>query len=191
MDQEMLSRLELLDGTGTPAWIGYLARSENFYKHDDFIWESAVKSGIDPDLWKAVVMVESAGYAAAISGRGAMGLAQLTPETASDVGLKPNEHYDPEANLHAGARYLNSLMKRFGGNLRYALAGYNAGPGTVMRHGGVPSFQETRRYISSVMVLYQWLKKNPGHWSMNRARFLHPVFNQKNFGSQSVEFALL
>ncbi len=153
--------------TEEPRWVAHLANSQNFYRHDALIWESAVANGLDPDLWKAIIMVESSGDRQALSWAGAMGLAQLMPGTARSLGLKPHQHFDPQANLSAGAGYFRWLLKRFGGNLTLAVAAYNSGPGAVATYGGIPPFEETRKFVNSVLTLHRWLGDHPQCWAMN------------------------
>ena len=97
---------------------------------------AAQRHGLDPNLVLAVVGVESAFQPDAVSNKGAQGLMQLMPGTARDLGV--TDALDPAQNLDGGTRYLRMLMSRYGGDLGKALAAYNAGPGAVKRHGGVP-----------------------------------------------------
>jgi soluble lytic murein transglycosylase-like protein len=110
----------------------------------------AANAGVDPALVAAVARTESGLDPAARSPAGAVGLMQLMPATATVLGVA--DPYDPAANVRAGAAYLRELLGRFGGNVPAAVAAYNAGPGTVERYGGVPPFEETRRYVARVMA---------------------------------------
>src|SRR5512134_320076 len=103
---------------------------------------AAERHGLDPALVLAVVSVESAFQPKAVSPKGAQGLMQLMPQTASALGVA--DSLDPVQNLDGGTRHLGSLLTFYGGDLRRALAAYNAGPGAVARHGGVPPYAETR-----------------------------------------------
>ena len=100
----------------------------------------------------AMVAVESRFRPWAVSPAGALGLMQITPTTALHLGLEaPSSALDPIANLRAGIKYFVGLQRRFNGDLKMALAAYNAGPTAVRRHGGVPPIQETRNYINRVL----------------------------------------
>lgn len=111
------------------------------------------QQGLDPDLVKAVIQVESAYRPAAVSHKGAMGLMQLMPATAQSLAVR--DPWDPDQNVQGGTRYLRYLMDLFGGQLELVLAGYNAGPEAVNRYGGVPPFDETRNYVEKVLRIYR------------------------------------
>jgi soluble lytic murein transglycosylase-like protein len=113
---------------------------------------AAQRHGLDPNLVLAVVSVESAFEPGAVSNKGAQGLMQLMPGTARDMGVA--DVFDPVQNLDGGARYLRLLIARYGGDLGKALAAYNAGPGAVSRHRGVPPYRETHHYIDKVLKKY-------------------------------------
>ena len=114
---------------------------------------AAARHGLDPNLVLAVARTESCFDPRARSVAGALGLMQLMPATARELGVV--DPFDPEASLDGGSRYLARMLARFGGDLDLALAAYNAGPGNVVRHGGVPPFAETRRYVERVSRLYR------------------------------------
>jgi soluble lytic murein transglycosylase-like protein len=114
---------------------------------------AARRHKLDPDLVLALVQVESAFRPNAVSPKGAQGLTQLMPATARELGVK--DAFDPAQNLDGGARYLRQLLTRYGGDVKRALAAYNAGPGAVDRHQGVPPFRETRQYVRRVLDKYQ------------------------------------
>jgi soluble lytic murein transglycosylase-like protein len=101
--------------------------------------------------------VESGFRADAVSRKGAQGLMQLMPATAASLGVA--DAFDPETNLDGGSRYLAELIALYGGDLNRALAAYNAGPGAVSRHRGVPPYRETQAYVKKVMGRYK--KKAP------------------------------
>ncbi|MBM4289982.1 MAG: lytic transglycosylase domain-containing protein [Deltaproteobacteria bacterium] len=118
---------------------------------DSLIQESSRRHGVDPNLVRAVMMVESGGNPRAESKKGAIGLMQLMPETAKGLGVK--DPWDPAQNIEGGAKYLRENLGKFG-NTTMALAAYNAGPGNVQKHRGVPPFEETQNYVSKVLDLY-------------------------------------
>jgi soluble lytic murein transglycosylase-like protein len=104
---------------------------------------------LDPDLVNSVIRAESGFKVHAISPKGAQGLMQLMPGTASKLGV-PNA-FDPEANVDGGTRYLRELLERYNFDLIKALAAYNAGPHRVEQYGGVPPYRETRLYVASIV----------------------------------------
>lgn len=107
---------------------------------------AARKHGVPEDLFLRLVNQESRFKPNARSHKGAIGLAQLMPQTARQLGVDP---HDPQDNLDGGARYLRMMYEEFG-SWRIALAAYNAGPGAVKKHGGVPPFRETRNYVKVI-----------------------------------------
>ncbi len=112
------------------------------------VQELASRFDLSPALIEALVWQESRWNAAALSPKGAQGLAQLMPGTARELGVDAR---DPNANLEGGARYLRAQLDRFDGDLEKALAAYNAGPGRVERAGGIPNIQETKTYVAAIM----------------------------------------
>jgi soluble lytic murein transglycosylase-like protein len=119
----------------------------------DLAAATARRHGLDPDLVTAVVSVESGFRPQAVSPKGAQGLMQLMPKTASSLGVK--DAFDPAQNLDGGTRHLGQLLTLYGGDLTRALAAYNAGEGAVGRHGGVPPYRETRAYVKKVLARYR------------------------------------
>jgi soluble lytic murein transglycosylase-like protein len=119
----------------------------------DIIDQAAVQHGVDPALVSAVIHAESAFRPNAISPKGAQGLMQLMPATAQELGV--GDAFLPEQNIDGGVRYLAWLLNLHDGDVRLATAAYNAGPGAVRRHRGVPPFAETRTYIQRVEILHQ------------------------------------
>lgn len=110
--------------------------------------ELSARFDLSPALIEALVWQESRWRSGAVSPVGARGLAQLMPGTARELGVNAD---DPFANLEGGARYLREQMDRFGGDVEKALAAYNAGPGRVIKSGGVPRIRETQLYVASIM----------------------------------------
>ena len=131
---------------------------------------AATAHGIDPKLLHALVIVESAYQSNALSKAGAAGLAQLMPGTAQ--AFRVTDRFDPTTNLFAGAAYLARLLARFG-DLRLALAAYNAGPGRVAQLGRVPSIPETQAYVASVVDCYLALTAGRGVLSAKQCHAPH------------------
>ncbi len=115
------------------------------------IFNSASNQGVDPALVEAIVAVESAFNPMAVSVKGAMGLMQLMPPTASRYGVA--DPFDPKQNVSGGVRYLRDLLLRFE-NLLHALAAYNAGERAVLRYQGLPPYPETQDYVRKVLDRY-------------------------------------
>lgn len=119
--------------------------------YQDAIAEAATAHGLDEKLLHALVLTESGYRTRACSPAGACGLTQLMPGTAADLGVQ--DRFDPLANLRGGADYLARQILRFG-DLRLALAAFNAGPARVARLGRVPDIEETRHYVATVIACY-------------------------------------
>lgn len=126
---------DVADTAGPAQWRGRVA-------------ELATKYDISPALLEALVWQESRWHTGAVSPVGARGLAQLMPGTARQLGVNP---HDPSANLEGGARYLRAQLDTFDGDIEKALAAYNAGPGRVLRAGGIPRIRETQNYVSAIL----------------------------------------
>jgi soluble lytic murein transglycosylase-like protein len=129
--------------------------------------QAAATHGLDPKLLHALVIVESAYHAKAVSPVGAGGLTQLMPATAAALGV--HDRFDPETNLLGGADYLARLLLRFG-DLRLALAAYNSGPARVAQLGRVPDIAETRAYVGAVIDCYLALSAGRGVRSAGQCR---------------------
>jgi soluble lytic murein transglycosylase-like protein len=160
---------------GSPAWpeaglaavdepeIAYVCASvynpsgePEMYPFELIVHEAAGRYDVDPDLLLAVIMVESRFNPAALSRKGAKGLMQLMPITATALDIE--NVYSPEENVKAGARHLKWLIDRFDGDVKLALAAYNAGLKNVLRYDGIPPYQETKAYVAKVMEYYAAIK---------------------------------
>ncbi len=133
--------------------------------YEPAILEAAEKHSLDPDLLRAVIASESGGNAKARSSKNAKGLMQLIDSTAADLGVR--NVWDPRENILGGAKYLQQLLNRFGGDVDTALASYNAGPGAVEKHGGIPPFKETKEYVQKVKQYIQHFKQLEGDGNDN------------------------
>ena len=159
-------RLKIPDPTGTKQVVDTY-NNENRYLHfrarksdqlyHPIIVEAANRYQIDPSLVKAIIMAESGYNPRAVSKKGAKGLMQLMPGTAEALGVK--DSFNPEHNINGGVRYLSQLVSEFDGNIRLALAAYNAGSKKVREYQGVPPFKATRYYIKKVIDFQNIFKK--------------------------------
>jgi hypothetical protein len=142
---------------------GAAVRSDDY---GDVIAEHASQHGLTPDLVRAVIQVESGFNPRAVSPKGAMGLMQLMPATARDLGVM--NPFEPEQNIAGGVRYLKQLLDRYDSNVELALAAYNAGPASVERYSGIPPYRETQDYVKKVTarsgpaappptIIYKWI----------------------------------
>jgi hypothetical protein len=128
--------------------------------YENLIHREARKNGLDPALVKAVIKAESNFNPLDRSSKGACGLMQLMPDTASQLGVK--SIYSPEENIRGGTRFLRDMMSQFNGDTDKALAAYNAGPGAVRKyHNSIPPYRETRDYVNNVSQYYRHYRK-PG-----------------------------
>jgi len=146
----------LLDAEPSRLFIreGYALQSPPSRSSTEFmpmIQEIAEQHGMDPQLIYAVIEMESGFNPHALSGANAMGLMQLIPETAKSLNVR--DPFDPYDNVQGGVRYLKMQLERFG-NIELALAAYNAGPGAVEKHGGVPPYRETQNYVRIILDRY-------------------------------------
>jgi soluble lytic murein transglycosylase-like protein len=131
-----------------------LANAEKF---DAVIASAAAESDVEPDLLRAVIVIESGFNARAVSRAGAAGLMQLMPSTARRYGV--DDRFDPAQNVHGGARHLRSLISRYDNDIELALAAYNAGEDAVDRCGRcIPRYRETQEYVPRVLRMYQRLR---------------------------------
>jgi soluble lytic murein transglycosylase-like protein len=115
---------------------------------ENLIQEAALAHNLEPALIRAVMRTESAFNPRAVSPVGAMGLMQLMPALAKEMGVQ--DPWDPRQNIMGGAKYLRRLLDSHKGNVKLALASYNAGPGNVRRYKGIPPFKETRNYVKKI-----------------------------------------
>jgi hypothetical protein len=132
--------------------LSFSSKGENI---ENIILEVAKKYRIDPELIHAIIGTESDYDLKAVSPKGALGLMQLMPETARELGVKNPE--DPRENIEGGVKYLRNLIDRFG-DIEKALAAYNSGPANVKKYDGIPPFKETEDYIRKVLTKYAELK---------------------------------
>ena len=118
--------------------------------YGDLVRAAAQKHGVDEKLIRRVIAAESNFNSQAVSRKQALGLMQLLPKTAAHYAVA--NAFDPAANIDAGTHYLKELLDRYRGDVRLALAAYNAGPEMVDRYGGVPPFRETRHYVKQILA---------------------------------------
>ena len=151
-DSRLWKLVALEPPPGIPA---HLAVDAQPFTVSEVVRAAALKHGVPKALVYGVIQAESGFKADAVSNKGAVGLMQLMPETAQELGADPSV---PEQNIQAGTQYLGWLVNRYKSKrdpLRFAIAAYNAGPGNVDRYRGVPPFRETRRYVNKVLANYR------------------------------------
>lgn len=134
--------------------VGQNEQEHNFYP---IIFAAANRYDVDPALVKAIIMAESSYNPMAISKKGAIGLMQLMPTTATALGVE--DSLNPEHNINGGVKYLKKLLNRFEGDLELALAAYNAGSKKVKKYKGIPPYKTTQRFVEKVFKYYQRYKK--------------------------------
>ncbi len=118
-------------------------------RYDNIINQAAGYYGVDKNLIKSVILTESAANDKAVSSAKAKGLMQLIDSTASEMGV--SNSFDPRENIFGGTKYLSEMLRKYDGNVRLALASYNAGPENVDKYGGIPPFDETQSYVKRVI----------------------------------------
>jgi soluble lytic murein transglycosylase-like protein len=126
--------------------------------YDQLIHEAAGRHDVDAELILAIIMAESQLNPRAKSKRGAKGLMQLMPVTADALDVA--NIYNPEENINAGTRHFRGLLDRFDGDVKLALAAYNAGEQNVLRYNGVPPYPETQAYVARVLYYYEALRQD-------------------------------
>ncbi len=144
-------------GQGSGAVLEEFIASKSAGDLRDLIRRAARDHQLDEELLVAVIFTESSFDPSAVSPKGAMGLMQLMPDTAARFGVQ--KPFDPWENLNGGAAYLRQLSEKYGGDLKLALAAYNAGEGRVQDYQGMPPFSETVNYVSRVIGLYRSFQK--------------------------------
>jgi len=147
----------------------------------DLVNEASGRYRLDPDLVNSVIKAESGFNVRAVSPKGAQGLMQLMPGTASQLGVQ--NAFDPQANVEGGTKYLRELLEKYNFELVKALAAYNAGPQKVQRFGGVPPYYETRAYVARVVKDFN--KKKAAQKSSIARRATKPAPSAKD-GSTGV-----
>ena len=127
---------------------------------ENYLEEAAAAERLEPALLRAIIQVESHFNHKAVSPVGARGLMQIMPETAESVGnVAALDKHNPRANIMAGAHYLRGLINKFRGNLKLAIAAYNAGPNAVLKYNGMPPYTETRLYVRKVFQALEQQRK--------------------------------
>jgi hypothetical protein len=147
---------KIMFGLGTFLGVGIAlsmsANADRLSRFNELAQQKGAQWGVNPNLIRAIVSVESAGRLNAVSPKGAQGVMQLMPATAERMGVPRSQLFDPERNMEAGVRYLSFLNKRYNGNATLVAAGYNAGEGAVDKYGGVPPYRETQNYAPAVVA---------------------------------------
>ncbi|MBF0564953.1 MAG: transglycosylase SLT domain-containing protein [Nitrospirae bacterium] len=151
----------------------------NFKDYESIVHTLSAQHSLDPSLVKAVIKAESNWNQSALSQKGAMGLMQLMPGTASLLSV--NDPYNPVENIDGGIRYLKFLLKKFNGDTTLAIAAYNAGPGAVERYGTIPPYAETQQYVTRVLSIYNGNSYYPsassnGHSVKTKSYATYPAY---------------
>ena len=151
-----IASIEVSPDAVSTAAHAHQAPKEQAPSPEALVAKAAAEQALDANFVRSVAKIESGFQAQAVSAKGALGLMQLMPRTAAQLGV---DALRPEENARGGARYLRDLLLQYHGNSALALAAYNAGPGAVSKYGGVPPYAETRRYIVKVTREYDSLQK--------------------------------
>ncbi len=149
---KQISQIEIKNESVQPDSTKVAPSSESLkrlQKYDDHINEAAQSFGIDKNIIKSIIMAESAANNKAVSSAKAKGLMQLIDSTATDMGVR--NVFNPKENILGGAKYFAQMLRQYNGDIKLALAAYNAGPQNVQKYNGVPPFEETKNYINKVL----------------------------------------
>lgn len=144
------------ESTYTPSSTARTYSSSTSLSYDSYIQGAGYRYSVDPDLIKAIIRVESDFNRYAVSRVGAQGLMQLMPDTAKEMNV--SDPFDPMENIYGGTLYMHNLLKMFKGDVRLALAAYNAGPTAVKKANDIPRYPETIRYVKKVLAHYKRYK---------------------------------
>lgn len=157
---EKLPKIELQKNTQEIGSVKPSIQSLNrLSKYDDIINHASETYGVDKNIIKSVILAESSAKENAVSSANAKGLMQIIDSTAKYLGI--NNVFDPKENIMGGAKYLSELLRKYDGNLKFALAGYNAGPGNVDKYNGIPPFNETQTYVKRVIGYLKNFEETP------------------------------
>jgi soluble lytic murein transglycosylase-like protein len=146
---------QVADLPHTVAKTGRLTGSPNTSSFAQIIEKASARYGVDTRVINAVIKQESSYNPKALSSCGAQGLMQLMPATAKSLGV--TDPFDPEQNIMAGTKYLKQKLDEFNGDLKMALAAYNAGSGAVHKYGGIPPYKETQAYVNKIVKTIDYL----------------------------------
>ncbi|MDT3695829.1 MAG: transglycosylase SLT domain-containing protein [Ignavibacterium sp.] len=156
---EKLSKVEVQQNTQDIGPVKPSIQSLNrLSKYDEIINYASEMYGVDKNIIKSVILAESSAKENAVSSANAKGLMQIIDSTAKYLGI--NNVFDPKENIMGGAKYLSELLRRYDGDLKFALAGYNAGPGNVDKYNGIPPFSETQIYVKRVIGYIKNFEEN-------------------------------